>query len=297
MEIDERRLGEIFKNPYYCGILTSKLLPDEVVVGRHEPIVSQSDFLKINAIEINHPTTRETDNKNLPLKRFISCCECHKPLTGFLVKRKGLHYYKCRTKGCIGTKSADQLHDMFLKKLSLYHLDPKYGEILKEVMIYTYDEKTKEIRKNEAQIKKQLTVLNSKIESIKERFAIGEINIDIYEKFNTKLSKEKVELENQLKDSTISSSNLKTAIDKAIKMSSNLNKMWLLGDLKQKAKIQNLVFPSGMSYDKQNNRVQTKRVNSIFAAILLISGKLSKIKNGETIGLHKFSAGLSLIFL
>ncbi len=64
----------------------------------------------------------------------------------------------------------------------------------------------------------------------------------------------------------------------------------MLGDLKQKAKIQNLVFPSGMSYNKQNNRVQTKRMNSIFAAISLISDKSSKMKNGEYINFDKFSA-------
>ena len=41
VNINERRLGEVFKNPYYCGILTTKLLPGEVHEGKHKPLISQ----------------------------------------------------------------------------------------------------------------------------------------------------------------------------------------------------------------------------------------------------------------
>lgn len=290
LKINERRLGEIFRNPFYCGILTSKLLPGEISEGNHEAIVSKSDFLKINSPKTDHIKTRKPDNDNLPLKSFIDCCECHKPLTGFLVKRKKLFYYKCRTKGCIGTKSADQLHELFLEKLSSYRLEPKYAEVLKDVMTYTYDQQTNELRENEAKVKKQLTIIKDKIESIEERFAIGEIDARIFEKYSTKFTKQKVQLEEQLKDSTISSSNLSKAMDKAIKMSTKLSKLWVSGNLVQKSKLQKLVFPDGMAYDKQTDKVQTKRVNSIFAAIPLISDYMSKKKNGEPIDSDKFSA-------
>ena len=45
---------------------------------------------------------------------------------------------------------------------------------------------------------------------------------------------------------TISSSNLQIAIDKALKISSNISDIWAYGDLTQKKKIQNLVFASGI---------------------------------------------------
>ena len=53
-------------------------------------------------------------------------------------------------------------------------------------MRYTYNALTKELRTHEAGIKKQLTLLNSKIETIEERFAIGEIDKEIYQKFKVK---------------------------------------------------------------------------------------------------------------
>jgi hypothetical protein len=73
-------------------------------------------------------------------------------------------------------------------------------------------------------------------------------------------------------------------------MSSNLTDMWTCGDLVQKKKIQNLVFPSGLGYDKSNGKVRTTRVNSIFSCIPDISRELRETKNGEPVKNNQFSA-------
>ena len=93
----------------------------------------------------------------------------------------------------------------------------------------------------------------------------------IYQKFKTKYGEEQESLQSNLIKSTITSSNLQIAIDKALKMSSNLTELWVSGDLHQKKKIQSLVFPSGIGYDKLKGKVQTKRVSSIFSAIPVLS--------------------------
>jgi site-specific DNA recombinase len=290
MRINEKRLHEIFKNPFYCGILVCKMLPGEIIEGKHKPIISKEDFLKINSE--SHPQVKEykTDNDQLPLKQFVYCEACNTPLTGFLVKQKGLYYYKCRTKGCNCSKSAKKLHEQFEQELSSYQVDSKYLEIIKDVMIYTYDSVTKEVRENETNIKKQLSILKTKIETIEERFAIGEIENGIYKKFKTKYETEAKNLQSSIYSSTISSSNLKIAVNKALDMSSKLSEIWTSGDLYQKKKIQNLVFPSGIGYDKLKGKVQTKRVNTIFSSIPLLTRDLDKIKSGEPINFDQFSA-------
>ena len=90
----------------------------------------------------------------MPLKQFIYCDSCKLPLTGYFVKKKGLYYYKCRTKGCSCNKSAKALHATFTEDLKTYQLDPKYKDIIKEVMTYTYDNITKELRVQKKSIKK-----------------------------------------------------------------------------------------------------------------------------------------------
>ena len=138
-----------------------------------------------------------------------------------------------------------------------------------------------------------MSLLKAKTDAIEERFAIGEIDNEIYKKFKTKYESEEKKLESNLFNSTISSSNLQIAIDKALKMSSNLSELWSSGDLTQKKKIQRLVFPSGIGYDKLKGKVQTKRVNSIFSSIPLLLKDLAKTKSGEPVNFNQFSARVS----
>ena len=287
--IDERRLSEMFNNPFYCGVLVSKMIPGEIIEGKHKALVSKEDFLKINSIETHHPKHRKAENENLPLKQFIYCDSCKLPLTGYLVKKKGLYYYKCRTKGCSCNKSAKSLHSTFTEDLKTYQLDPKYKEIVKDVMTYTYDNITKEIRTQKKSVKKTITELSTKIESIEERYALGEINNAIYKKFKDKYESQKQELQSKIENPTLNSSNLELAIDKALSLSASLEKIWTEGDLKQKQKLQNLVFPSGLGYDKSNDRVRTPKVNAIFGSIPILSKEISNIKNGEPIPVNQFS--------
>ena len=287
--IDERRLSEMFKNPFYCGVLVSKMIPGEIIEGKHKALVSKEDFLKINSIETHHPKHRKAENDNLPLKQFIYCESCKLPLTGYLVKKKGLYYYKCRTKGCSCNKSAKSLHTYFAEDLKTYQLDPKYKDIVKDVMTYTYDNITKEIRTQKKSVKKTITELSTKIESIEERYALGEINSAIYKKFKDKYESQKQELQSKIENPILNSSNLELAIDKALNLSESLEKIWLDGDLKQKQNLQNLVFPSGLGYDKSNDRVRTLKVNAIFGSIPILSKEISNIKNGEPIPVNQFS--------
>jgi len=68
-----------------------------------------------------------------------------------------------------------------------------------------------------------------------------------------------------------------------------LRRFGLVGDLKQRQKLQNLVFPSGLGYDKSNDRVQTQKVNAIFGSVPILSTEISNIKNGEPIPVNQFS--------
>ena len=145
MKINERRLHEIFKNPFYCGILITKMLPGEITLGQHGVIVSQEDFIKINTPESKVVSkTYETMSEDLPLKKSLCCPECSNLMTGFLVKAKGLYYYKCQKK-CKGVSySATKLHHSFKQLLNEYQYDVKKLDVLvPEIMQYKLMEMSK----------------------------------------------------------------------------------------------------------------------------------------------------------
>ena len=71
--------------------------------------------------------------------------------------------------------------------------------------------------------------------------------------------------------------------------SQNPNNTTLKIILKQKQNLQNLVFPSGLGYDKSNDRVRTPKVNAIFGLIPILSKEISNTKKGEPITVNQFS--------
>jgi hypothetical protein len=49
--------------------------------------------------------------------RINKCDDFKEPFRGYLVKKKNLYYYKCRTTGCKCNKSVKQLHEFFEEEL------------------------------------------------------------------------------------------------------------------------------------------------------------------------------------
>ena len=293
MKINERRLHDTFKNPFYCGVLITKMLPGEVIFGQHEAIVSQDDFIKINTPESKVISkTYETMSDDLPLKKSLRCPKCGSLMTGFFVKAKGLFYYKCQKK-CHGVNiSALKLHKTFESLLNEYQLELKEidAEILPEIMQMKLVELSNSDANEISATKSKLTQVRKELENVEERFAIGKIDNHIYNKYSEKFKNEISELEEKLTNPNITSSNLEMCIKNGIKIARKLSKIWTSGELFDKHKLQHLLFPDGFAYDKQNKRVLTFRTNVFFELIRSFSTVLSEIKNGDSIKIDQISA-------
>ena len=70
-----------------------------------------------------------------------------------------------------------------------------------------------------------------------------------------------------------------------------MGKMWVLGDYHTKQKLQKLVFPEGVAYDKENNDHRTEKVNSVFVLIKSFSGSCGA-KNKRPISVSANRSGL-----
>ena len=292
-KIDERRIHEIFKNPFYCGLLTSKMLPGKIIQGNHEQLVSKELFLKVNnigAINRNHPETHNLEDVSLPLKRFMKCGKCNTPMTGFLVKKKGLYYYKCRTKGCRTTKSAKALHNDFEKILASFQIDKDHLEELKIAIQLVYDYVYKEKEENVSLIKRELNSVQKDIDTIEERYALGKVKDEIYNKLIVKFEHQKNEILKELSNCTKKSSNLKKVVSFGLKLALQPLNLWRNGKMNVISNIQNFIFPNGIIYNRELGTVQTFEINSFFVLIPQIVRLLKKTKNGDSLKIEQIPA-------
>ena len=97
-------------------------------------------------------------------------------------------------------------------------------------MIYKFIKNNHTKKAQKKSVKKTITELSTKIKSIEERYALGEINSAIYKKFKDKYESQKQELQSKIENPTLNSSNLELAIDKALNLSESLEKIWVDGN-------------------------------------------------------------------
>ena len=270
VSMPDKRLNELFNNPFYCGLITSRMIAGEVVQGKHEPMVSKELFLAVHNVRQEKRTqgfVKDQDNENLPLKVFTKCSKCNLSLTGYLVKKKGLYYYKCSTKGCKVNRSAKAMHSLFKDALSILRIEKEELEVIKIQLEEQFNNFFESHINEQKALKVNLTSIKKKLDKIEERFVLEEIDKNMYIKFKAKFNKEYVKVEKELGNTSINSSNLKKVIDFTVNLCLKPFSLWESSDYHAKQIFQNLVFPEGISYDRELDQYRTTRINSFFALI------------------------------
>jgi site-specific DNA recombinase len=278
--VSHKRVGEFLRNPFYCGYIAHNFLEGELAKGKHEPLISEAVFLKANDVlkRVAFGYKHYERNDNIPLKNFMKCADCGTPLTGYIVKKKKLYYYKCNKVGCRCNRSAKEMNKLFSEFLYGYQIDKRFLNPIKDQLLYTYKRLTDTDQDVYRGLKQSLSDVESKLEKVEERFAYGEIDRDVFEKVGGKLKEEKRKIEDQIEESKNKLSNPSLFIEKALEICSDLSNLWVSADYIGKVNLQKILFPSGILYDKKMGNYRTGRVNIILELTRLFSDNFGQEK-------------------
>ncbi len=286
VKIYHQKISALLKNPFYCGLLTHPVLEGKVIEGKHEPMVSKEIFLKVNDIldENHHGYTVKHENDEIPLKNFVKCDHCGASMPGYIVKKKNLWYYKCRTVGCCNNRSAKKMHDDFVGMLSPFQIgfSEQLTKFMKREILSNLSSHLQTRQSEEQLIRKQLLEVNAKIDRLEERYILEEISKEQFLKFTDKFKNERVEINKQLERYSKKVSNLEKSVDELICFSRNLPSLWTSSQYNTKVRLQNFIFPSGITYNKKNDECRTKEINPLFSYIAHLKRGLDKKEIGTT---------------
>ena len=285
LKLADQRLSDMFRNPFYCGLMVHNMLDGEVVEGNYEKMISKEIFLKANKALPHHKDgiQLKCEREEAPLKRFLKCDKCKRPYTAYR-KKETLWYYKCSSKGCNCNLNARQLHEDFkylLKDMSLA-VSPSIANLIAQDMEAVYLESNKENTEQRSIMNRNLTELNNKLLKLNERFIEGDIDRDTYRQMKEKFEGERGQIEQQIAKTGTNFSNLQKCAELAVEFSSNLPSLWDLSNYANKQRIQYLVFPEGIFVDKETRDYRTPKVNSVFLYFARLKQVLKENKNGKT---------------
>ena len=283
-DVAKQTLSRLFKNPVYCGLLAHNLLNGELLPGKHEPLVSQEMFLAANDVNAKffRTTGNDPEKPEVSLKAWCKCEKCQRPLRGYIVKAKGLWYYKCPTKGCGVNRNADKVHTLFLDELRRYSIpEEMIGPVTLEfesVVSAYFENQFQEVDA----LRRQRSEFEDQLDTVETKYVLDKIGEDLFQKHSRKIKAQIATIDLEIERTGRQVSNLDSFVSESVQIAANLAVLWENGDYRDRQRVQTLVFPEGMTYDKENDKCRTFRVSEIFRLIHEISQKMGQKKMGQT---------------
>lgn len=267
----KRQIGdcEVFHNPFYCGKIRHNLLGDRIVQGNHPPIVDEEIWNKVNGRETHSGYTHSKEPSLFPLNKHITCPECGRHLTGYTVK--GQQYYKCSHKGCRLNISGSVLHSNYRHILRGYTVPPELMPVVENIIQDILKERV-EYQANEVkELKTRLTNAEKERKEVMIRYGKGKIQDDVYNTTIAEINQDITDITIELEKEGSKKSNLENASHDVALTACNLEDLWAYGTFDNRQKIQNLVFPEGLTWDREKLENLTEVENETFKLIYSIS--------------------------
>ena len=283
LKLTKQQLHKILTNPFYAGKIRSKFTNGEIVDGKHPAIISWVEFLQVQDILSGRTGVYKVkaETPRFPLKRHIRCAYDGLPFTAYTVKKKNIDYYKCNKPGCKNNISAKKVHKLYEELLNTYTIPTVLLDMFREVVEQIIFSNNKEQSDAMSVLKKQKSELENKLKKCKVKFGTGDIDEEIYtitvEDLQQKLAKIEVEIAKVKKNL----SNLTSTADEVVATCCKLGSLWNDAELELCQKIQNLLFPSGIFWDKEIENYRTIDENYALNIIHNISISYENKKEGE----------------
>ena len=300
LDISKQNWSNIFGNIFYAGYFSHNFLEGEVIKGPHEPLVSLENFMKINGMlskSHNKGYDVKRDKEYAPLLGSLKCPVCGGNLTASVStkmrKRYGrdVGYYVCSRKGCKCNASTMKVNKKFEEWLDGVSLPESCEGLLKAQLERAFPILNKDSIEEVKAIKANLTKKQNEVEQIEYNLATASTAKvrEICEKQLAKVEKEIDEIQHELAECDKSILNLNDYVDFGLSLKDNMLKLWQLGDLSQKRRVQNLIFPDGLIYNKENDDIEPVSMNDFLFIFDLKSVGYEEKEKGQTLNFEDLS--------
>ena len=240
LNIDRKHLCKILQNRFYCGYINHNLL-DEEIKGKQEILIDEATWNAANGKSKAGTNEHSMIKEEYPLKRHILCACCGKHMTGYEVKARGRHYYKCNTIGCRCNESIEKMHNLYSELLGGISIPTALLPIMSQMLQNFFKEQNKEKCTIKSQLLKSRTECENNIKDLKVRFGLGKINDDVYHVTIEHLNSEMAVINQEIQETEIDLSNMADNINDVLVFVCNLSNCWNEGSYETRQKIQNLI--------------------------------------------------------
>jgi site-specific DNA recombinase len=236
------------------------------------PIVAKDTFDTVQALlDGKRPMAkpRERNHPDFPLRHFVRCAKCNRPLTGSWSKgRNGRYaYYCCQNRSCKAVHvRREDLERGFVELLKQLQPRPEYVRLFSEVIIDVWKEKQAQATAIHETAERRLRGLRERKQRLVEVF-VYERQIDeiTYNEQLDKLNEEIAIAEIEEREARIEELDVQTAVSLGEYVLLNAARLWSEFSLEQKQRLQQVLFPNGVQF--ADGAYRTSSISMIFSRI------------------------------
>lgn len=229
------------------------------VSGDFEPLVDEETFTKAQvAITGAKPllTGYQRNHPDFPLRRFVRCAHCSKPLSGAWSKGKRARYAYYNCPGCRRINVPQQQFEArFVELLERLTPRPEVLKLLSAAVLERWNEEQKGVAEKRRAIEQRLDALHQRKERIVSAYLYeGAIDKETYQAHLARVEEELTLAKIDRHEAEIDEFDIEGTLAFAEHLVTHSSRLWIEAALDQRQRLQKLFFPEGLSFDGEEFR-------------------------------------------
>ncbi|MGB0659542.1 MAG: recombinase family protein [Mangrovicoccus sp.] len=249
----------MIERPIYAGYMTLEKWNLSMLTGKHEPLIDlevwQKNQARLAGRALAIAPVRKSDSQQFPLRGFVACASCHRPMTGALSKGRSKHYayYFCGHRDCNSYRKnirADQIHDDFGHYLKTLSPQSQLLTAFRDIFRELWDEAARNAHQELDRLKRSLKDISTQIERTIARAidADSPALIAAYESKVKALEVERAAMDTQITNFSAARGSFKDTIRTATEFLLNPWKLWDQGTCSDQKQLLRMVFADNLAY-------------------------------------------------
>jgi site-specific DNA recombinase len=252
--VPSQTFDAMLRNPVYIGRVD---VPDYGIStrGNFEPLLNERVFYRVQAIldgrlELTAP--RQRNDPDFPLRGYVRCEACGKPLTASWSKGRSDYYayYHCRGRCRAVNISKTKLEELFVDELTRLQPTPGFMRLVKDRVMHAWRELKADAAQRIAEIERRHKAIRERLDRLDAAFLYERsIDIDTYDRHRDKLREELTLAQMDRHSSELEEMDVEGILAFAERVLPSASNLWVQSSLAQKQRLQQVFFPDGVRFD------------------------------------------------
>ena len=249
---------ETLRRSLYAGLISVERWNIENIPGKHEPLISYETWSRAQEVldgRVLAPARKDI-SEDFPLRGFILCADCGKPLCACWSKSKTgpRHpYYLCVQKTCPSKRKSIRRADVeepFEEALRTLRPTEKLFRICRKMFRDAWELRRHDSLQTTSRLKDEAQELQTRIDRVVDRLLEAETDtvVSAYETRIERMQHDKRLIENRIKNAGKPSASFEETFELAMRFLSNPWKIWDMGHLGLRRTVLRLAFLEPVTY-------------------------------------------------